>query len=96
MTSVRKIPERTCIACRVGADKRDLVRIVHTPEGHVTVDATGKANGRGAYLHPLQGCFDDAVRRNRLDPALRVNLREDDTDRLRREFTAAIGGLKTQ
>lgn len=91
MTVVHKIPQRMCIACRVVENRRALVRIVHTPDGHVTVDATGKANGRGAYLHPSQRCFDEAVRRNRLNSALRTNLREDDTDRLRREFTAVAG-----
>lgn len=95
MTRVRKIPARTCIACREGADKRELIRIVRTPEGDVSVDATGKANGRGAYIHPHQQCLDDALRRNRIDQALRVRLREDDTDRLKREFADTIGALDT-
>jgi hypothetical protein len=95
VTRVRKIPARTCIACREGADKRELVRIVRTPEGDVSVDETGKANGRGAYIHPRQQCLDDALRHSKIDRALRVRLKEDDTDRLKREFADAIGALDT-
>lgn len=50
------------------------------------VDPTGKANGRGAYVCPTTECFENAVARRRINAALRVSLREDDTDRLRREF----------
>lgn len=90
MTRTRKTPLRTCVGCGTGADKRQLIRIVRDANGDVSVDLTGKANGRGAYLCAESGCFDAAVRRKRLDSALRVHLREDDLDRLRREFDEAI------
>lgn len=93
MVKVRKTPLRTCIGCATGSDKRALVRVVRTPEGDVTVDPTGKANGRGAYLCSTPECFDAAVRRKRLDSALRVHLREDDIDRLRREFAQVVETL---
>lgn len=95
MVKARKTPERTCIGCGTGSDKRTLTRIVRTPEGDVSVDRTGKANGRGAYVCPTIECFDAALRRKRLDPALRVQLMEDDRDRLRREFIEAIEALET-
>ena len=88
MTKLRKPPVRTCVACKASSDKRELVRIVRTPEGDVHVDPTGKANGRGSYVCREQACFDTAVARRRFDGALRVNLKEDDLDRLRREFDA--------
>ncbi len=86
----RKTPQRTCIACATGDEKRDLVRFVRSSDGDVVVDVTGRANGRGAYVCANMECFETAVTRRRLNAALRVNLREDDTDRLRREFEAAL------
>lgn len=47
---VKKVPMRTCVVTKEKCEKRDLLRIVRTPEGEVIVDPTGKANGRGAYL----------------------------------------------
>ena len=93
MTKLRKPPVRTCIACRTSSDKRTLVRVVRTPEGDVHVDASGKANGRGSYVCLAQGCFDNAIAKRRFDGALRVNLKEDDLDRLRREFDEACAGV---
>jgi predicted RNA-binding protein YlxR (DUF448 family) len=55
------------------------------------VDPTGKANGRGAYTCPTLECFDKAVRTRKLANALRVNLSEDDVERLRSEFERATG-----
>ncbi|GAB4286382.1 MAG: YlxR family protein [Coriobacteriia bacterium] len=88
----RKPPLRTCVGCGMEADKRTLVRVVRTPEGYVIVDPTGKANGRGAYVCPDLACFEAAVRRKRFAHALRVNLTEDDVERLRREFERAVTG----
>ena len=91
MTRTRKPPLRTCIGCGKGADKRDMLRIVRSPDGHVTLDATGKANGRGAYVHDKNECMDTAISRRKFDSALRVRLLDDDIDRLRREFSEASG-----
>lgn len=82
----KKTPLRTCLACGRETDKKDLVRVVRTPDGDVAVDATGKRNGRGAYVCASTECFEKAVRRNRFTSSLRVNLREDDVERLRRDF----------
>lgn len=96
MMKPRKVPTRTCTACRTASDKRAFVRIVRTPQGHVEVDATGKANGRGAYLCADPDCFEIAAKRRRLDDALRVNLKDDDYARLRRDFDAAISSLASK
>lgn len=93
MVKARQTPLRTCIGCGTGSDKKALVRIVRTPEGDVAVDPTGKANGRGAYICASTDCFDAALRRKRLDSALRVRLNEEELDRLRREFDSAITAL---
>ena len=86
MNKTRKVPVRTCTACRTSSEKRGFVRFVRTPEGHVEVDPTGKANGRGAYLCASPDCFEVARSRRRLDSALRVRLEDDDYNRLRRDF----------
>jgi len=82
----RKVPTRTCMGCATSSDKREFIRIVRTPEGHVEIDPTGKANGRGAYLCADPDCFEMARKRRRLDSALRVTLKDDDYTRLKREF----------
>jgi predicted RNA-binding protein YlxR (DUF448 family) len=57
---VKHIPQRTCIACRETLSKKELMRIVRTPD-HVQYDPTGKAPGRGAYLHNKQSCWERAL-----------------------------------
>lgn len=69
----KHIPQRTCIACRQVAGKRNLLRVVRTENG-IVVDPSGKLAGRGAYLHPYQECWRAALRGNRLEQALRAPL----------------------
>jgi uncharacterized protein len=57
----KHIPQRTCIGCREVDAKRELMRIVRTPEGHVVADPTGKRAGRGAYLHKERECWEAAL-----------------------------------
>jgi predicted RNA-binding protein YlxR (DUF448 family) len=66
----RKVPIRTCVACRTERQKRDLVRVVRTTAGEVALDATGRTNGRGAYLCPNPECLKLALKRRALDRAL--------------------------
>jgi predicted RNA-binding protein YlxR (DUF448 family) len=70
----RHIPQRTCVACRRTTAKRELVRIVRTPEGTVEVDPTGKTSGRGAYLCKGRQCWQLALKKDRLDYALKAKL----------------------
>src|SRR5438094_5547562 len=72
----KHVPQRTCVACRQVAGKRALVRVVRTPSGTVEVDATGKKNGRGAYLHADPACWDLALKRKALQHALKTELSE--------------------
>lgn len=88
--TVRKTPHRTCVACRREADKREFVRFVRDAEGDVHVDLTGKAAGRGASVCADMACFEAAVSKKRLGPALRSSLTEEDVERLRNEFEVAI------
>jgi uncharacterized protein len=67
----RKLPQRTCIACRTPRPKRELVRVVRTLDGAVEVDPTGKKNGRGAYLCRQRSCWDVGLKRGALERALK-------------------------
>jgi uncharacterized protein len=67
-------PERTCIGCRNTAAKRDLLRVVRRPDGTVEVDPTGRAAGRGAYVHRSRECVERAGRTGALGRTLKVGL----------------------
>ena len=56
----RKIPQRQCVGCRTMYDKRDLLRVVKSPEGEITLDASGKKSGRGAYVCRSTECLKKA------------------------------------
>lgn len=68
----KHVPRRTCVACRETDAKRQLIRLVRTPEGTVEVDPTGKRNGRGAYLCARVRCWERGVNERTLGRALRL------------------------
>jgi predicted RNA-binding protein YlxR (DUF448 family) len=86
----RKPAIRTCIGCGKTEDKRQVTRFVRTPDGTVEVDETGRANGRGAYVHATLECFELAIRKRRIGSALRTNVSEDDLGRLRADFERVL------
>ena len=65
-------PVRTCVACRLEAGKGAMVRIVRRPDGGAAVDRTGRAAGRGAYLHADVACIEVARKRKALERALKT------------------------
>ncbi|WP_129628361.1 RNase P modulator RnpM [Candidatus Oscillochloris fontis] len=69
---VKHVPQRTCIACRRTDAKRGLIRLVRTPEGSVVADPSGKSHGRGAYLCHSVTCWEQALKRQILQRALRT------------------------
>lgn len=79
----KNLPQRTCVACRQVKGKRDLVRLVITRDGTAEIDILGKKPGRGAYLCPRRTCWELALKKNRLDYALRTRLRDDSRQALR-------------
>ena len=76
--SPKKIPLRKCIACNEMKPKRDLIRIVKSNDGIVSVDLTGKANGRGAYI-----CASDIIKSKKLSKHLQTEISEDVYQKLR-------------
>ena len=65
----KKIPERKCCGCMEGRPKKDLIRIVHSPDGSVSTDLTGKKPGRGAYICKSPACLAKAKKAKRLERA---------------------------
>jgi predicted RNA-binding protein YlxR (DUF448 family) len=63
----RHVPLRTCVVCHTTKPKRELLRVVRTPQGHVELDAGGKKSGRGAYLCAKYSCWEAALKRHRLE-----------------------------
>ena len=80
MRRKKHVPQRTCVGCREVLPKRALIRIVKSPEG-VKVDVTGKAHGRGAYLHDERSCWEKGIR-GALDHALKTKLTDQEKQNL--------------
>jgi uncharacterized protein len=84
---VKHVPQRTCVGCRETLPKRTLIRVVRATDG-LRVDPTGKAPGRGAYLHDRRSCWERALKGN-LAHALKVELSDQDREILR-EFMETL------
>jgi len=86
MMKVRKIPMRMCVGCREMKDKRELIRVVRSPEGTVSLDPTGKKSGRGAYVCRKTECLTRALKQRQLDRQLDVSLSPEVQESLRAEL----------
>lgn len=71
---IRKIPMRTCVVTKEKYPKGELIRVVRTPEGSIVVDATGRANGRGAYLKKDLKVFEKAIKDKVLERHLEIQM----------------------
>jgi len=78
----KHIPLRTCVQCRQVRGKRELVRIVRSPQGTIEIDERGKNAGRGAYLCRNRCCWENALSGERLDHALNTRISATDRQRL--------------
>ena len=83
---VKKIPLRMCTGCMEMKPKKELIRVVKTPEGEVSVDLTGKKSGRGAYVCKNAECLEKAFKAKRLSRNLDVVIDEEIYNRLREEI----------
>lgn len=81
---VKKIPLRTCVITREKLPKKDLLRIVRTPEGEVLVDETGKMNGRGAYIKKDIQVLEQARKKKTLERHLECSIEESVYDDIRK------------
>ena len=82
----KKIPQRQCMGCRERKAKRELIRVVRSPEGEVSLDFGGKKNGRGAYICPDMACLKKAIRSKALERSLEVAIPEEIYARLEQEM----------
>ena len=82
----KKIPMRMCVGCREMKQKRELIRIVRTPEGIVALDPTGKKSGRGAYVCRQPECLRRSIRQKQLERQLDISLTPEITEALTAEM----------
>ena len=73
----KKIPMRQCTGCREMKSKRDMIRVVRSPQGEISLDFKGKSPGRGAYVCPNQDCLKKAIKSRGIERALDVKLPEE-------------------
>lgn len=64
---MKSLPQRSCIGCNIKKNKKDLIRIVKDKDGNISIDKTGKANGRGAYICDNIECLEKAIKSKRLE-----------------------------
>lgn len=82
----RKIPLRKCVACQQMMPKRELIRVVKTPQDEILIDLTGKKSGRGSYLCGKLSCFKLAKKSKALDRALKHSVSAEIYDQLEQDF----------
>jgi len=85
----RKIPQRKCVACQQMMAKKELIRIVRSPQGDIQIDLTGKKPGRGAYLCGKSDCFKLAKKSKAFERALNAPVSTEIYDRLAHDFVKA-------
>lgn len=86
----KKIPMRQCLGCREMKPKRELIRVVRSPEGEISLDFKGKASGRGAYVCPDAQCLKKAVKARALERAFSCQIPQEIYDKLNEEMEAGV------
>ncbi len=84
--STKKIPQRQCIGCGEMKSKKEMIRILKTPEGAFTLDATGRKNGRGAYICPSMECLKKAVKCKGLERSFKMAVPKEVYETLEKEM----------
>jgi predicted RNA-binding protein YlxR (DUF448 family) len=87
MSVTKKIPQRQCIGCGEMKNKKEMLRVIKTPEENIIIDATGKKNGRGAYICKSLECFQKAVKSRGLERSLKVNIPREVYEELEKELS---------
>ncbi len=83
---VRKLPVRQCVGCREGKPKKELIRVVKSPEGVITLDFRGKKPGRGAYVCPDKACLNKAKKSKALERAFDCSIPDEIYENLANEM----------
>ena len=74
MSANKKIPMRKCVGCQEMKSKKEMIRVIRTSEGEFLLDATGKKNGRGAYICPSKNCLEKAVKNKGLERSFKQSI----------------------
>lgn len=82
----KKLPMRMCSGCGERKQKKELVRVVRSPEGEISMDSTGKKSGRGAYICPDSGCLQKARKARRLERSFSCQIPDEVYERLEEEM----------
>ena len=91
MLKPKNIPQRQCVGCRTMKNKRDLIRVVKSPAGEISLDFVGKKPGRGAYLCPDSACLTRARKTKALERAFETAIPAEIYDALLAQMEAANG-----
>ena len=84
--SMKKIPQRQCIGCGEMKGKKEMIRVIKTAEGEILLDATGRKNGRGAYLCPSEECLKKAIKNKGLERSFKMAIPKDVYESLEKEM----------
>lgn len=90
----KKIPLRVCTGCGESKPKKELIRVLKTPEDEIVLDATGKKNGRGAYICCSLDCLRKSIKTKGLERSLKVEIPRDILDTLEKEMVSLESGNK--
>ncbi len=91
-THIKKVPMRQCTGCGERKEKKELIRIIRTPEEEIQVDFSGKKNGRGAYICNSVKCLKLAQKRKALDRSLKLTIPTEVYDELAKEMNSGEDG----
>ena len=80
---MKNIPQRTCIGCNEKKDKKEFIRIVKDNQNNISIDKTGKANGRGAYICDNIECLEKAIKNKRIEKSFKMAINEEVYENLR-------------
>lgn len=80
---MKKIPQRSCVVCKIKKDKKELIRIVKNKNNEINIDKTGKLEGRGAYICDSMNCFEKNKKSKALERALEAELSDEIYENLR-------------
>ena len=86
MKTTNKIPMRQCTGCREMKSKKEMIRVLKTPEDEIVLDTTGRKNGRGAYVCPSIECLDKAIRNHGIERSLKTSVPEEVYEDLKKEL----------
>ena len=87
MKTKNKIPMRQCTGCREMKSKKEMIRVLKTPEDEIVLDSTGRKNGRGAYVCPSIECLDKAIRNHGIERSLKTSVPEEVYEDLKKELS---------